>query len=62
VSEVGDDLLIEVLNNGGRSLQFDGIQAEDLSMQNLTANDWNQILDPTSALVLQLQDLGLDLG
>ncbi|PHO03759.1 hypothetical protein CSC82_09235 [Rhodobacteraceae bacterium 4F10] len=62
VSEVGDDLLIEVLNNGGRSLQFDGLQAEDLSMQNLTANDWNQILDPTSALVLQLQDLGMDLG
>lgn len=62
ITEENGDLLIEVLGNGGNVTTLDGVQAEDLSLANLTADSWNTITDPNSALVQSLADLGMDLG
>lgn len=59
-SEVNGDLVFEVLGNGGDFLVVQGVQAADLTAHNLTAPDWSTILDPSSALILQLNALGYD--
>ena len=42
VSTANDgDLIIEILNNGGQTYEFDNVQPQDLSASNFTANDWN---------------------
>ena len=61
VSEQGDDLVIEVLGNGGNTTTLLGIQAEDLTLANITADPWNNIAKPDSDLLMQLNDLGLEL-
>ncbi len=58
VSEVGSDLVIEVLNNGGHQYILSGIQAEDLQRENLTAPDWSDVLDGPNGVIAQLTDLG----
>lgn len=60
VTEADGDLLIEVLGNGGDFVVFEGIQAEDLSRNDLSAPDWSSILDEDSAVVQALTDLGMD--
>ncbi|WP_372572754.1 hypothetical protein [Ruegeria jejuensis] len=62
VTEMGDDLVIEILGNGGNLTTLQGVQAEDLTLSNLTADNWNSVDDPGSALLAQLQSLGMDLG
>lgn len=60
VTESGGDLSFEVLNNGGHIVTLSNIQAEDLTMANLTADMWNPILDQNSALIQHLTALGFD--
>ncbi|MEM8956189.1 MAG: hypothetical protein AAGC86_00090 [Pseudomonadota bacterium] len=62
VSEEQGDLVFEVLGNGGDFVVIEGVQAEDLSAANLTAPDWNPILDPGSTLVAALTDLGYEMA
>jgi hypothetical protein len=62
VSENGDDLVFEVVGNGGHTVTLQDIQAEDLSLGNLTADDWNSIDEANSALVGQLEALGMSLA
>ena len=59
VSEVDGDLVFEVLGNGGHTLTLNGVQAEDLTSANLTAESWNTITEPGSALILELEALGM---
>lgn len=58
--EVGGNLEIEVLGNGGNITTLVGIQAEDLTRSNLLADPNNSILDDSSPLFAQLTDLGFD--
>lgn len=60
ITEVGDALVVEVVGNGGNSTTLLGIRAEDLSVDNLTADDWNDIADAEGQLVSSLQALGMD--
>lgn len=60
VSEVDGDLIFEVLNNGGNSIRVKDIQAEDLALANLAADDWNPILDNNSPMISTLMGLGFD--
>lgn len=62
VTEQNGDLIIEVLNNGGHSYMLVGLQAEDLSAANLSANANSVLLDEDSAFMATLGDLGFDLG
>ncbi|MEM1129486.1 MAG: hypothetical protein AAGH83_03090 [Pseudomonadota bacterium] len=62
VTEQSGDLIFEVLGNGGDFTVLDGIQAEDLSADNLTAPGWNSITDTTSALIAELENLGFSLA
>ncbi len=62
VIESGGDLIFEVIGNGGHTLTLQGIQADDLSLSNLTADDWNTITDAESALVDQLEALGMSIA
>ncbi|MEM9240289.1 MAG: hypothetical protein AAGB07_09955 [Pseudomonadota bacterium] len=62
VSENGDDLVFEVVGNGGHTLTLLNVQAEDLSLSNLTADDWNSIDEANSALVDQLEGLGMSIA
>ena len=39
-----------------------GVQAEDLSSENLTAAEWNDVLDADSILIESLVSLGYDFG
>ncbi|MEM6846477.1 MAG: 1,4-beta-glucanase [Pseudomonadota bacterium] len=55
ISEASDgDLIIEVLNNGGRSFRFDGLSGSDLGPDALTAADWN-----SGAIGAALDDLAM---
>lgn len=56
ITEVGDDLYIEVLNNGGQTYVFENIQAEDLTLANLSVPYWNE--DVLDEVVEQLATLG----
>ena len=58
MDEVGDDLLITVLNNGGHGYLVQDLQAEDLSLANLTAAQWNSVISETGGIAEQLQGLG----
>ncbi len=62
VIESGGDLIFEVIGNGGHTLTLQDIQADDLSLSNLTADDWNTITDAESALVDQLEALGMSIA
>ncbi len=62
VSEIGDDLVFEVVGNGGHTVTLQDIQAEDLNLGNLTANDWNSIDEANSALLSQLEALGMSIA
>ncbi|MEO9650346.1 MAG: hypothetical protein ABJ360_04535 [Roseobacter sp.] len=62
VAEVADDLVIRVLDNGGHSYTILGLQAEDLSLEQLTANDNSSLLDEDGAFIASFADLGLDVG
>jgi hypothetical protein len=62
VREADGNLYFEVANNGGNSTALVGIQAEDVSMANLTAAGWNDVLSSSSNLMDQLTNLGFDLG
>ena len=60
LSEEGDDLVIEVLGNGGHLYRFHDVQAEDLTAANLTAATWNTILEAQNGIYDQLTELGAD--
>ena len=62
VTEQDGSLVFEVLGNGGDFTVIEGVAAEDLSQQNLTAPDWSALLDENGTLMQSLVDLGLDLG
>ncbi len=58
ITESDEDLVIEVLGNGGHTYVLENIQAEDLSLANLESPDWNEsVLDQ---VVDQLEALGND--
>jgi len=58
ISEVDNDLVFEVLNNGGHAYVLEGVQAEDLSAANFTAADWNTVLESPNGVFDQLVMLG----
>ncbi len=59
IEEVGEDLLITVIDNGGHSYLFEDLQAEDLSIDNITAHSWNNsVIDSDDGVAAQLQSLG----
>ncbi|WP_421984118.1 hypothetical protein [Roseibium sp.] len=58
ISEVADGLQITVENNGGHSLLLEGVQAEDLSLANLTAAGWNTVVTDPGGVADQLESLG----
>jgi len=58
ISEDGLDLVISVLNNGGHAYRVEGVQAEDLSLENLEAASWNGVVNVTGGIADQLADLG----
>ncbi len=62
VNEIGDDLVFEVVGNGGHTVTLRDVQAEDLSLSNLTADDWNMITEADSALVAELEALGMTIA
>ncbi len=61
ITEEGDDLLIEVLNNGGHMYRLTDLQAEDLSAANLDAAEWSTVLTAANGIQDQLESLGADL-
>ncbi len=62
VEEADGNLYFEVLGMGGNITALVGVQAEDLSSENLTAAEWNDVLDADSILVESLVSLGYDFG
>ncbi|MBC6408721.1 MAG: hypothetical protein GDA40_11795 [Rhodobacteraceae bacterium] len=60
--EADGALFIQVVANGGNITTFQNLQAEELTMANLTVDDWNSITDPNSGLIATLIDLDFDLG
>ncbi|MEO1725089.1 MAG: hypothetical protein AAFR84_22160, partial [Pseudomonadota bacterium] len=58
ISEVGDDLVIEVLENGGHNYRFVDVQAEDLSRANIDAAEYSTALDVEGGIIDQLEFLG----
>lgn len=60
ISEQGDDLVVEVLNNGGHTYRLTDIQAEDLKAENLTADGYNPVVSTSGGIVDQLTPLGYD--
>ena len=60
ISERGDDLVIEVVNNGGHSYILKDVQAEDLNADNLEAAPYNDVLEAEGGVVDQLTSLGFD--
>ncbi|MEX0349892.1 MAG: hypothetical protein AB3N15_10760 [Paracoccaceae bacterium] len=61
VSEMADDLVFEVVGNGGHTVTLQDVQAEDLNLGNLTADDWNSITDAGNVLATQLEALGMSI-
>ncbi len=60
IRETAGNLEIEVLGNGGNVTTLLGIQAEDLSLANFTADPNNALLEDGGSFILQLTDLGFD--
>ncbi|MGH1349747.1 MAG: glycoside hydrolase family 18 protein [Methyloligellaceae bacterium] len=59
IEESGDDLLITVIDNGEHSYLFKGLQAEDLTIDNITATSWNHsVIGSDKGVAEQLSDLG----
>ncbi|WP_299473499.1 hypothetical protein [uncultured Roseibium sp.] len=58
IEETGSDLKISVNNNGGHAYVLEGIQAEDLSIANLTAANWNSVISEAGGVTEQLESLG----
>ncbi|MEO4041879.1 hypothetical protein AAFN47_09775 [Hoeflea sp. CAU 1731] len=58
ITESDEDLMIEVIGNGGHTYVLENIQAEDLSLANLEAPDWNE--NVLEQVVDQLEALGND--
>ncbi|MEL7174151.1 MAG: 1,4-beta-glucanase, partial [Pseudomonadota bacterium] len=58
ISEVDDDLIIEVLDNGGHNYRFVDLQAEDLSRANIDAAEYSTVLDAEGGVIDQLELLG----
>ena len=62
VREADGNLFFEVTDNGGNSTALIGVQAEQLSLSNLQADEWNDVLSSSSDLIAQLTDLGFEFG
>ncbi|KLN61788.1 hypothetical protein WH96_05710 [Kiloniella spongiae] len=60
ILEDGDDLVINVQGNGGQSYRLEGIQAEDLTANNLEAAPYNTIITSSNGIIDQLTSLGFD--
>jgi len=61
ISESNGDLLIEVVGNGGHTYVIENVQAEDLTLANLSAAHWNDaVLEGPDGVIAQLQNLGND--
>ena len=60
ITEQGDDLVIEVLDNGGHRYVLENVQAEDLSAANLAAGNYSDALDGHGGVIDQLTALGND--
>jgi hypothetical protein len=61
ISESNGDLLIEVVGNGGHTYVIENVQAEDLTLANLSAAHWNEaVLEGPDGVIAQLQSLGND--
>ena len=60
IAEQGDDLVIEVLDNGGHRYVLENVQAEDLSAANLAAGNHSDALDGHGGVIDQLTALGYD--
>ena len=58
ITESDEDLVIEVLGNGGHAYVLENIQAEDLTLANLEAPGWNE--NVLEQVVDQLEALGND--
>ena len=59
ITEVDEDLHIEVLNNGGHKYILQNVKAEDLTLSNLSAPDWNDdVLNGRDGVIDQLSVLG----
>jgi len=58
ISEANNDLLIEITNNGGHIYVLENTQAEDLSVANITAGNWNGVLEDEEGVFDQLIGLG----
>lgn len=58
IREVGSNLEVTVANNGGHRYVFEGLQAEDLSLANLTAAKWNPVVTEVGGVAEQLEALG----
>lgn len=62
IDEQGENLVIEVLENGGHTYTVLGLQVEDLSLANFTADSNSSLLEENSEFMNSLSDLGFDLG
>lgn len=60
ISEVDGNLVLEVTGNGGHKITVQDTQAEDLTLANFIADDWNTVLDNESGVVNSLSTLGMD--
>ena len=60
ITEAEGNLIIEVLNNGGHTVTFNDLQAEDLKAADLIAAQWNTVLEADGGVYDQLQALGFN--
>lgn len=60
VREADGNLEIEVLGNGGNVTTVLGVQAEDLNIQNFSADAYNNLLDDDGAFISSFVELGFD--
>lgn len=58
ISEASNNLLIEIVNNGGHTYVLENTQAEDFSAANFTAGSWNSVLEDEDSVFDQLIGLG----
>ena len=50
--------ILSIQNNGGHNYVLEGVQAEDLSLANLTAAEWNTVVADAGGVADQLRALG----
>ncbi|USG60689.1 hypothetical protein NBZ79_16100 [Sneathiella marina] len=58
ISQADNDLLIEIVNNGGHTYVLENTQVDDLSADNFTAGNWNGVLEDEDGVYAQLIGLG----